>query len=68
MKSNYTKLFTDSNEYSYRVIKLQERDYRILQIYINEIRKEIPSHILFTSLKPPYSALSYGNPPINNRS
>ena len=56
------------NEYSYRVIKLQERDYRILQIYINEIRKEIPSHILFTSLKPPYSALSYGNPPINNRS
>ncbi|SSM53490.1 site-specific tyrosine recombinase XerC [Acinetobacter baumannii] len=47
------------NEYSYRVIKLQERDYRILQIYINEIRKEIPSQILFTSLKPPYSALSY---------
>ncbi|ETQ99874.1 site-specific integrase [Acinetobacter baumannii] len=49
------------NEYSYRVIKLQERDYRILQIYINEIRKEIPSQILFTSLKPPYSALSYAS-------
>ncbi len=49
------------NEYSYRVIKLQERDYKILQIYINEIRKEIPSKILFTSLKPPYSALSYSS-------
>lgn len=58
------------NEYSYRVIRLQERDYKMLQIYISEIRKEIPSQILFTSLKPPYSALSYasvkkifGNPP-----
>ena len=49
------------NEYSYRVIKLQERGYRILQIYIDEIRKEIPSQILFTSLKPPYSALSYAS-------
>ena len=49
------------NEYSYRVIKLQERDYRILQIYMNEIRNEIPSQILFTSLKPPYSALSYAS-------
>ncbi|MCM1959098.1 site-specific integrase [Acinetobacter modestus] len=49
------------NEYSYRVIRLQERDYKILQIYISEIRKEIPSQILFTSLKPPYSALSYAS-------
>ncbi|MBP2543198.1 integrase [Acinetobacter guillouiae] len=49
------------NEYSYRVIRLQERDYKMLQIYINEIRKEIPSQILFTSLKPPYSALSYAS-------
>lgn len=49
------------NEYSYRVIKLQERDYKILNIYINEVRKEIPSKILFTSSKPPYSALSYSS-------
>ena len=49
------------NEYSYRVIRLQERDYKMLQIYISEIRKEIPSQILFTSLKPPYSALSYAS-------
>ncbi|MGS0705387.1 site-specific integrase [Acinetobacter sp. ANC 3781] len=47
------------NEYSYRVITLQERDYKILKIYIDEIRNDIPSKILFTSLKPPYSALSY---------
>ena len=49
------------NEYSYRVIKLQERDYKILKIYMDEIRQEIPSQILFTSLKPPYSALSYAS-------
>lgn len=49
------------NEYSYRVITLQERDYKILKIYINEIRNDIPSKILFTSLKPPYSALSYSS-------
>lgn len=49
------------NEYSYRVIKLQERDYQFLKVYINKIRKEISSEILFTSLKPPYSALSYSS-------
>lgn len=49
------------NEYSYRVIKLQERDYKILKIYMDEIRQETPSQILFTSLKPPYSALSYAS-------
>ena len=47
------------NEFSYRVITLQERDYRFINIYIKEIRSDINSDILFTSLKPPYSSLSY---------
>lgn len=47
------------NEYSYRVIKLQKRDYKYIKIYIDNIRKETASQILFTSLQPPYSALSY---------
>lgn len=49
------------NEFSYRVIKLEEKDYKILKIYIDAIRIEIPSQILFTSLKPPYSPLSYAS-------
>lgn len=49
------------NEYSYRVLELQERDYQFLNIYMNEIRKDISSEILFTSLKPPYSAFSYSS-------
>lgn len=32
------------NEYSYRIIKLQERDYRILQIYMKEISKKKSLH------------------------
>lgn len=49
------------NENSYRVIQLQDRDYKLIQIYINEIRKESPTQILFTALRPPYSALSYAS-------
>lgn len=49
------------NEHSYRVIKLQERDYKFLKVYISKIRKKISSEILFTSLKPPFSALSYSS-------
>lgn len=47
------------NEFSYRVITLQERDYRFINIYIKEIRSDIKSDILFTSLQAPYSSLSY---------
>lgn len=47
------------NEFSYRVITLQERDYRSINIYIKEIRSDINSDILFTSLQAPYSSLSY---------
>lgn len=49
------------NVHSYRVLELQERDYQFLNIYISQIRKKNPSEILFTSLKPPYSALSYSS-------
>ncbi|WP_216937021.1 site-specific integrase [Acinetobacter sp. BY484] len=49
------------NEFSYRVITLQERDYRFINIYIKEIRSDINSDILFTSLKPPHSSLSYSS-------
>jgi len=49
------------NDYSYRVLELQERDYQFLNIYMTQIRKNNPSEILFTSLKAPYSALSYSS-------
>lgn len=49
------------NDYSSRAIELDKQDYEFLQIYIHKIRKEIPSQILFTSLAPPYSAMSYAN-------
>lgn len=49
------------NDSSFRVIELVKQDYEILQIYIHQIREEIPSQILFTSLVPPYSALSYSS-------
>lgn len=47
------------NEQSFRVIKLEKNDYNFLQIYINRIRKDVSTEILFISLKPPYSSLSY---------
>lgn len=47
------------NEQSYRVIKLNQKDYNFLVMYINYIRSCGESDILFTSLKPPYSPLSY---------
>lgn len=49
------------NEFSYRVIELEKRDYNILNIYKENIRNNISSEILFTSLKPPYSPLSYAS-------
>lgn len=49
------------NEFSYRVITLEKRDYSYINIYIKEIRSDINSNILFTSLKPPYSSLSYSS-------
>lgn len=41
------------NEQSYRVIKLDAFDFEILNIYINNIRGNTESNLLFTSLKPP---------------
>lgn len=49
------------NEQSYRVIKLDSRDYKFLMLYIEKIRNFNNSDILFTSLKPPYSPLSYSS-------
>lgn len=47
------------NEQSYRVIKLDSMDYRFVMLYIENIRNFNQSDILFTSMKPPYSPLSY---------
>lgn len=49
------------NDHSHRVLELQERDYQFLNIYMTQIRTKNPSEILFTSLKAPYSALSYSS-------
>ena len=49
------------NEQSYRVIKLDAFDFEILNIYINNIRGNTESNLLFTSLKPPYAPLSYSS-------
>lgn len=49
------------NEQSYRVIKLDSMDYKFLRLYIEKIRNFNDSDILFTSLKPPYSPLSYSS-------
>lgn len=49
------------NEQSYRVIKLDSMDYKFLMQYIEKIRNFNDSDILFTSLKPPYSPLSYSS-------
>ncbi|KQC98386.1 site-specific integrase [Acinetobacter soli] len=49
------------NEQSYRVIKLDSIDYKFLMLYIEKIRNFNNSDILFTSLKPPYSPLSYSS-------
>lgn len=49
------------NEQSYRVIKLDSMDYKFLMLYIEKIRYCNSSDILFTSLKPPYSPLSYSS-------
>lgn len=49
------------NEQSYRVIKLDSMDYKFLMLYIEKIRNFNNSDILFTSLKPPYSPLSYSS-------
>ncbi|HCU0823463.1 site-specific integrase [Acinetobacter nosocomialis] len=49
------------NEQSYRVIKLDCMDYKFLRLYIEKIRNFNDSDILFTSLKPPYSPLSYSS-------
>ena len=49
------------NELSYRVIKLSNFDYEFINVYIEKIRNITQSDILFTSLKPPYSALSYSS-------
>lgn len=49
------------NEQSYRVIKLDSMDYKFLMLYIEKIRNFNDSDILFTSLKPPYSPLSYSS-------
>lgn len=47
------------NEQSYRAIQLRDKDFQFIKIYIDEIRDVTNTEILFTSLKPPYSALSY---------
>lgn len=47
------------NEYSYRVITLSEIDYQFIQKYIQNIRKDNHTQRLFTSLQPPYPAISY---------
>lgn len=49
------------NDHSHRVLELQERDYQFLNIYMTQIRTKNSSEILFTSLKAPYSALSYSS-------
>ncbi|MBK5649299.1 MAG: site-specific integrase, partial [Acinetobacter sp.] len=49
------------NEQSYRVIKLDSMDYKFLMLYMEKIRNLNDSDILFTSLKPPYSPLSYSS-------
>lgn len=49
------------NEQSYRVIKLDSMDYKFLILYIEKISHFNHSDILFTSLKPPYSPLSYSS-------
>lgn len=49
------------NEQSYRVIKLDSMDYNFLMLYIEKIRNFNNSDILFTSLKSPYSPLSYSS-------
>ncbi|WP_447506088.1 tyrosine-type recombinase/integrase [Acinetobacter pittii] len=49
------------NEQSYRVIKLDSFDFEILNIYINNIRNTTKSDLLFTSLKPPFSPISYSS-------
>ncbi|MDO3656104.1 site-specific integrase [Acinetobacter genomosp. 15BJ] len=49
------------NEQSYRVIKLDSMDYKFLRLYIEKIRNFNDSDILFTSLRPPYSPLSYSS-------
>ena len=48
-------------EQSYRVIKLDSMDYKFLMLYVEKIRNFNNSDILFTSLKPPYSPLSYSS-------
>ncbi|QDB81958.1 site-specific integrase [Acinetobacter pittii] len=47
------------NEQSNRVIVLRSEDFIFINMYIDKIRGVTDSEILFTSLKPPYSALSY---------
>lgn len=49
------------NEQSYRIIKLDSMDYKFLMLYVEKIRNFNNSDILFTSLKPPYSPLSYSS-------
>lgn len=47
------------NEGSHRVIKLNSLDFQFINVYIENIRMTSKTEILFTSLKPPYSPLSY---------
>lgn len=49
------------NDFSYRILELDKRDFNFLEIYKDNIRNNISSEILFTSLKPPYSPLSYSS-------
>lgn len=49
------------NEQSFRVIKLNNMDFKFLNLYIENIRNFTESDLLFTSLKPPYSPLSYSS-------
>src|SRR5690606_16626167 len=58
---NRAKKPSIKNEFSYRVIELEKRDFNFLTIYKENVRNNIDSEILFTSMKPPYSPLSYAS-------
>lgn len=58
---NRAKKPSIKNEFSYRVIELEKRDFNFLTIYKENVRNNIDSEILFTSTKPPYSPLSYAS-------
>lgn len=58
---NRAKKPSIKNEFSYRVIELEKRDFNFLTIYKENVRNNIDSEILFTSTKPPYAPLSYAS-------